>query len=171
MSSIPRVLKNFGVFVDGRGYLGIAAEVTLPKLTRKTEEYRGGGMNAPIELDMGMEKLECDFSLKEPNEEILKLWGLVNHAGAVLRFRGALEADDASATVTPVEVVVRGRWREIDSGSWKPGDAALMKISVACSYYRYASNGNALIEIDVANMVEKVGGKDRLAAIRNAIGG
>jgi P2 family phage contractile tail tube protein len=135
------------------------------------EEWRGGGMNAPIELDMGMEKLECDFSLKEPNEEILKLCGMVDHAGAALRFRGALEADDASATVTPVEVVVRGRWREIDSGSWKPGDEALMKVSVACSYYRYTSGGSVLVEIDVPNMVEKVGGRDRLAAIRNAIGG
>jgi P2 family phage contractile tail tube protein len=46
-----------------------------------------------------------------------------------------------------------------------------MKVSVACSYYRYTSGGNVLIEIDVPNMVEKINGIDRMSAIRNAIGG
>jgi P2 family phage contractile tail tube protein len=168
---IPRVLKNFGVFADGRGYLGKAAEVTLPKLTRKMEELRAGGMNAPVEIDMGMEKLECDATFKEYDEELFKLWGVRNHAAVNLRFKGALEADDAGNTVTPVEAVVRGRLREIDPGGWKPGDEALMKIAIACSYYRYTSNGAVLIEIDVVNMIERVNGVDRLAAMRRAIGG
>lgn len=170
MASIPRVLKNFNLIVDGRGYAGKVAELALPKLTRKMEEYRGGGMNAPIEIDMGMEKLECEFTLKEYAEEVLKLFGLVDHAGVALRFRGALEADDASGTVTPVEVTLRGRWREIDGGAWKPGEETTMKIAVACSYYKYDSDGATLIEIDVPNMTEIIDGTDRLAQIREAIG-
>lgn len=168
---IPRVLKNFNLFVDGGGYAGRVAELVQPKLTRKMEEFRGGGMNAPIELDMGMEKLECEFTLKEYSEDVLKLWGLTNPSGVSVRFKGALEADDASGTVTPVEIVVRGRWREIDGGTWKAGEESTMKVSIACSYYRYASNGETLIEIDVPNMIENVGGVDRLAEIRSAIGG
>jgi len=171
MAQIPRVLKNFNLVVDGRGYAGKVAELVLPKLTRKMEEWRGGGMAAPVELDMGMEKLECEFSLKEYSEEVLKLWGLVDHAGCTLRFKGALEADDAAATVTPVEVAVRGRWREIDGGTWKPGEETSMKVAVACSYYKYTSDGQTLIEIDVPNMVEIVDGTDRMAQIREAIGG
>ena len=170
-SRIPRVLKNFGVFVDGHGYLGKAAAVKLPKLSRKMEEWRGGGMNAPIELDMGMEKLECEITLQEFSEEILKLWGVTGHDGIMLTLRGALQADDADGTVTPVEAVLRGRWREIDIDEWKPGDASSMKIATAASYYKYTSDGEELIEIDVPNMVENVGGVDRLAEIRNAIGG
>jgi len=50
---LPKILKNFNVFVDGRGYAGKIDEITLPKLTIKTEEYRAGGM--------GMEKLEADY--------------------------------------------------------------------------------------------------------------
>jgi P2 family phage contractile tail tube protein len=38
-------------------------ELTLPKLTLKTEEFRNGGMDAPIEVEMGMEKLESEFTL------------------------------------------------------------------------------------------------------------
>ena len=37
---LPKILKNFNVFVDGRGYAGKIDEITLPKLTIKTEEYR-----------------------------------------------------------------------------------------------------------------------------------
>lgn len=170
MAQIPRVLKNFNLIVDGRGYAGKIAELVLPKLTRKMEEYRGGGMNAPIEIDMGMEKLECEFSLKEYSEDVLKLFGLVDHAGVALRAKGALEADDASGTVTPVEVTMRGRWREIDGGTWKPGEESAMKVAVALSYYKYVSDGATLIEIDVANMTEVIDGTDRMAQIREAIG-
>jgi uncharacterized protein len=170
MAVIPRVLKNFNLYVDGRGYAGRVSELTLPKLSRKMEEFRGGGMNAPVELDMGMEKLECEFTLKEFSEDVLKLWGVVDHAGASVRFKGALEADDAQGTVTPVEIIVRGRWREIDGGNWKAGEDTSLKVSVACSYYRYESDGAVLIEIDVPNMIEIINGADRLEAIRAAIG-
>jgi UDP-N-acetylmuramoyl-L-alanyl-D-glutamate--2,6-diaminopimelate ligase len=57
---LPKILKNFNVFVDGRGYAGKIDEITLPKLTIKTEEYRAGGMDIPVSIDMGMEKLEAD---------------------------------------------------------------------------------------------------------------
>ncbi len=171
MAQMPRVLKNFSLIVDGRGYAGRVTELTLPKLTRKMEEFRGGGMNAPVELDMGMEKLECDFTLKEYNEEVLKLFGLVDHAGVSVRMKGALEGDDAAGTVTPVEVTLRGRWRELDGGGWKPGEETALKVQMACSYYKYVSGGETLIEIDVVNMIERVNGVDRLEAIRSAIGG
>ena len=41
---LPKILKNFSAFVDGRGYAGRVDEITLPKLTIKMEEYRAGGM-------------------------------------------------------------------------------------------------------------------------------
>ena len=73
-----KVLKNFSLFVDGRGYAGKAEEVTPPKLTIKTEEFRGGGMDAPIDIDLGMEKMECQFILVDFDAELMKLFGLVD---------------------------------------------------------------------------------------------
>ncbi len=49
---LPKILRNFNVFVDGRGYAGKIDEITLPKLTIKTEEYRAGGMDIPINIDI-----------------------------------------------------------------------------------------------------------------------
>ena len=167
---IPRKLKNFSVFVDGRGYAGKVDEITLPKLTKKMEEHRGGGMNAPVEIDMGMEKLEAELTFSEYNEDLFKLWGLVDNAGVNIRAKGALEADDENKQVTPIEVVFRGRWREFDKGGWKAGDNTSLKVSVAVSYYKYSSDGAELIEIDVPNMIERIGGVDRLQKQRDALG-
>lgn len=73
MIQFPRILKNLNLFVDGRGHAGHVDEVTLPKLTIKTEEHRAGGMDLPVELDMGMEKLEASIVLSDTNPDIFRL--------------------------------------------------------------------------------------------------
>ncbi len=60
--SLPRKLKNFVLFNDGNAYIGEVPEVTLPKLTRKMEDYRAGGMNGSVKLDMGMEGLAMEWT-------------------------------------------------------------------------------------------------------------
>ena len=167
---IPRKLKHFNLFVDGRGYAGKIEELTLPKVTIKAEEFRAGGMDAPMEIDLGMEKLEAEFTLGEYNEDVIRLFGLHNSAAVTLRFKGSIESDDLTSYRTPVEVVLRGRWRELDWGDWKSGDNSTMKVAVAATYYKYKSNGETLIEIDVPNMIRIVNGIDQLAISRANIG-
>jgi len=164
---IPKVLKGFNLFVDGRGYAGRVEEVTLPKLTIKTDELKVGGMDVPIELDMGMDKLECDLTVSEYDAEIIKMFGLGNGAQVPLTLRGGL--DDESG-VTPVVITLRGAWRSLDFGSWKSGDKAPLKVSVALRYYRLEIGGKELVEIDPINMVRKIDGKDQLEAMRGALG-
>lgn len=122
---IPNILKNFNLFVDGRGYAGRVEEVILPKLSVKTEEHRVGGMDIPIELDMGMNKLDCDFTISDYDPKILESFGLYNGAQVPLTLRGGLT--DESAAVTPVVVTLRGAWREVDFGTWKVGQKTPLK--------------------------------------------
>ncbi|WP_252340946.1 phage major tail tube protein, partial [Escherichia coli] len=42
--AMPRKLKLMNVFLNGYSYQGVAKSVTLPKLTRKLENYRGAGV-------------------------------------------------------------------------------------------------------------------------------
>lgn len=165
---ISDVLRNCDLFVDGRGYAGKVEEMTPPKLTVQTEEYRAGGMDAPVELDMGMEKLECGFSLGAVDAGVLKLWGLRAGARVPLTFRGALE--DENGAVKAAAVKVRGLLKEIDYGAWKPGEKATLKAAVAVRYYRLEIAGETIHEIDVENMVRLVNGVDQLAAQRAALG-
>jgi len=164
---IPKVLKNFNLFVDGRGYAGRVEEVTLPKLSLKTEELRAGGMDVPISLDMGMEKLECDITIAEYDPELLKMFGLSEGAQVPLTMRGAFDGENG---VMPVVVTLHGSWREVDFGNWKAGEKASLKISVALRYYRLEMDGKEIVEVDAENMVRKINGKDQLKAMRSALG-
>ena len=63
--ALPRFLKNFDVTLSAFSFTQRAEEVTLPKVTVKTEEWRGAGMDAPIEIDMGLEKLEATIKFAD----------------------------------------------------------------------------------------------------------
>lgn len=167
--ALPRTLKNFILFNDGVGYLGEVPEVTLPKLTRKMEEYRAGGMNGPVKLDMGMDGLTLEWTAAGYIRDALAQFGATRHDALQLRFAGALQSDSDSGA-TALELVCRGRHSEIDPGNAKAGDKTELKFKTELSYYKLSLDGVPVIEIDLVNMIEVVGGVDRLAEVRAALG-
>lgn len=162
------VRKNLNLFVDGRGYAGQVDEVNPPKLTRKTEEFRGGGMNTPVEIPLGTEKLEGDFTMVSYSADVLAHFGVA--AGNTVPFvlREALESLDG--TVTPVVHTMRGTIKELDPGTSKPGEPAKLKCMMALTYYKLQHGDRVVQEIDPVNMVHIVDGVDQLAAQRAALG-
>ena len=167
--ALPRILKHFNVFADGVTHAGEVEEIDLPKLTRKLEEYRAGGMNGPIDIDLGNEKLEMESSYGGPMREILKQYGTTTIDGAMLRFAGAYQREDSSE-VDSMEIIVRGRHTEITFGKAKAGTKDPFKVKSSLSYYKLTVNDEEWIEIDVVNFIERVFGVDRLAEQRKAIG-
>ena len=140
--ALPRKLKYLNMFNDGLSYMGVVESVTLPKLTRKLEKYRGGGMPGSVSVDLGLDDdaLSLEWTLGDTGE------------------------------ISAVEVVMRGRHKEYDGGENKQGESGTTKIATECSYYQLTIDGKEVIEIDVVNMVMKVDGVDRLAEHRRAIG-
>lgn len=169
--ALPRKLKNMNLFNDGNSYLGVVKSATLPVLGRKLESYRGGGMNGPVKIDHGMsdDGIQIEWTLGGLDLTVLRQYGIPRADGVLLRWAGAYQQDD-TGEVVPVEVVVRGRHEEIDMGDAEPGEDTEHSITTACSYYKLIVNGATEIEIDILNMVEIVGGVDRLAQLRAAIG-
>lgn len=166
---IPRTLKNLMLFHNGVAYMGEVPSVTLPKLTRKLEAWRGGGMDSPVKLDMGGgDDLDLEFTSGGPLRAAIRAFG-GTLTGEMLRFAGAYQ-DDSSGAVDTVEVIVRGRMSEIDFGDAKVGEVSELKHSMACAYYKLDWNGTTEIEIDPVNLVFTVGGVDRMAEIRGALG-
>jgi uncharacterized protein len=162
------VRKNLNLFVDGRGYAGQVEEVNPPKLTLKTEEFRAGGMNAPVELTVGMEKMEADFTLISYDRDVLALFGVTEGNSVPFILREALESFDG--TVTAVVHTMRGKIKSIDPGTSKPGDVPKLKVSLALPYYKLQHGDTVVHEIDVENMIQVISGVDALAGIRKAIG-
>lgn len=166
---LPRTLKNLMLFNEGLAYMGEVKTVTLPKLTRKLEEYRGGGMAMPLQLDMGMEAMELKAVFGGPMRDILRQWGVTRVNGVYLRFSGAHQQDD-TGNVDNIEVIVRGRHSEIEMGDQEVGSPSDFTVTSALSYYKLIWNGRTEIEIDPINMIEIVDGVDRLAEQRGALG-
>ncbi len=167
--ALPRKLKGFNLFQNGENFVGQVAEVTLPKLTRKMEDWQGGGMGGPIKVDFGNEAIQMEWTAGGFMKSVLQQYGITQHDGVLLRFAGGYQAED-SASVDAIEIVIKGRHSEIDPGSAKAKEDTSFKVTTVASYYKLSINGEEIIEIDFVNMIERINGSDLLATLRTAIG-
>jgi hypothetical protein len=166
---LPKKLKNMNLFHQGVSFLGQVATVTLPTLARTIEDYRGGGMDGAVGVDMGQEPLELEWGCGGFMEEVLDQYGVTSASGVLLRFNGAYQRDDTGQTHA-VEVVVNGRHGEIEPGEAKPGEDTEFNVKTRATYYKLSIDGRVKIEIDLLNFVFTVNGVDRLAEQRKALG-
>lgn len=170
--TIPKTLKNFNLYLSKKdttetSCAGVITELTLPKLTIKTEDFRAGGMDTSIPIDLGMEPLSCDFTLAEYQRNILKLFGSFDFE-TNLTLRGAF--NDGMQT-TGMIIKLSGLLKEVDFGPWKCGTITNQKASFMASYYQLTMDDEVIIEIDAFNLVRKVNGVDQLQKCRGIIFG
>lgn len=169
--ALPKKLKLANLFNEGNSYLGQTGEVTLPKLTRKLENWRGGGMNGNVKVDLGLGDDVNEFSWKLGGIDklVLQQWGAATVAAYGLRFAGSYQRDDTGET-DAVEIIIRGRHEEIDFGNAKAGDDTETTIKTIWSYYKLSINGETVIEIDIPGCKEVVNGVDLMEKHRKNIG-
>ena len=167
--AFPSKLKQTMMFNDGEAFIGETVSITPPKLARKFEEYRAGGMGRAVKVDMGGEPLEMEATHGGPMRQILRQYGMLNLAGVQQRFVGSFQDDD-TGLVDILEIVTRGRHEEVDMGEWKPGEDTEFKVKSQLSYFKLTWNGVVEVEIDVLGMIEIVGDVDLMADHRAAMG-
>ena len=166
---IKDILTGLNAYVDGRGYMGRVNELVLPKLTPKMREYTAGGLSATIDVPTGeIEKLESEVTLTGVDPDVIGLFGVTMGNATSLVFRGSTQSEDGSKG--EVKVFQRGMIKELDWGSWKPGEDSNLKLATTLQYYRYEYNGRVLIEADPINYKLIVNGVDQLAEMRQALG-
>lgn len=162
------VRKNLNLFVDGRGYAGQIIDYNAPKLTLQTEEFRGGGMDAPIALTMGMEAMNTDFALLAYDADVLALFGVAEGSSIPFTAREVLESYDG--TQTTVIHTMRGKITGIDPGTSKAGEVPELRITMNLSYYKMQHGRRVIHEIDIINFVRIINGVDALAGLASALG-
>lgn len=169
MGPAENLLKNLNVTIDGYGFAGNIDEFQPPELAMKEEDFRAGGMDAPIGVTFGMEKMVASFVTKKQCHETLAMFGVKTGTGTIpLTLRGALESNDG--TVTPVKISMRGKVMKIAEGAWKPGEAPTHTYTFTLEYYKREHAGQVTHEIDVPNMVRIVNGVDQMKSQREALG-
>ena len=164
---LPRHLRNFNVMIDGFGYAGRADEVTLPTLSLATEEHRAGGMDAPVDVDMGMELMEASIVLSVYDEAVISGFGLLG-AGVPITLRGAIQRQGEAAQ--PVVIKMLAGLKTRDPGTWATGSKQTTTLTYSVRKYAESINGVEYVNIDVENMVRVINGVDQLATQRAALG-
>ncbi|XHR29597.1 MAG: phage major tail tube protein [Chthoniobacteraceae bacterium] len=168
MSAADQILKNLNLFADGYGFAGNITDFTPPALKITEVAYNAGGLDTPINLDMGLQALTCSFSLSKFSPQVFKLWGLTDASGKQFTVRGAVES--LNGTVEPIVIRMTGNLRQIEPGTWKPGAVLSAKFTVSLLAYTFEQNGTTIHDIDVLNMKRVINGVDQLSAVRTAIG-
>ena len=168
MAMIPQTLFGQNMSIGGVSFQGEVPSFTLPKLKIKTEAVRFGGTDAEVDMDQGVEKLECSFTTTGVRKEALALFGLADQDAFSATFRGGFKAKGGA--VTPVVVTVRGMLTEMDSGDWKAGDKAEFKFAASLSYYKLEVAGEVIYEIDPVGYKRVINGVDQLAEMAAALG-
>ncbi len=171
MSAIqmPKVFKNFNLFIAGEGFAGRVSKVKLPTISVQTEDHKGAGMEFNRKLDMGLEDLECTFTLTEYNDLVNGLVGKRNGSNTLLTFRGSLSDDESTAT-TPVVAQMRGALHKQETGDIEAGGKIETDYTLNCKFYELKIGGQEIYHIDNDNYIRRIQGEDQLASQRGDLG-
>ncbi|MBU3890099.1 phage major tail tube protein [Methylosinus sp. KRF6] len=163
------ILQAFTVFADGYGKAGSGEKCNLPKIKKKTEEHRGGGMLAPRRIALGFEAFDFEADLASFDPQVLALVGLYTGAkGVAFGVRGYLDGDQNSEHTAILQM--RGEVIECDPGAWEAGKKAMLKFKTALDALKLTIDGSVIWDIDIENGVYSVGGNDPYARVRAALG-
>lgn len=164
---IPKLLKDYNFFLDGIGKVGLVDEMTLPTLTILTDEHRGGGMDIPVDLDLGMEKLVLTGVMAEYDADFFRVFGTQDQNAVAGSFL-ANKVDDT--VVEPFELNVRGMMKMIEPAAIQMGQKNTMSFELSLRFYELRMNNEELIVIDADNYVRRINGTDVLAQRRANLG-
>lgn len=161
---LPRKLKNLNAFADGSSYLGEIASFEEPSLAIALEEYRGGGMIGPVQMDRGLQAMQATLTMGGHVKELIRKFGTTDVGGVRLRLVTAFQRDDGTPPEA-VEVYIGGRFSEIGFGTSNAGEDTEHEYTVPLSYYRRVVDGRTELEIDMVAGRFVVDGVDRYAEI------
>ena len=160
---LPRFFKGMSLYLDGENFIGRVEDVKLPDLNIKTDEYKAGGMDAPVDIEMGMEKLDLQFTLAEFTPSVIKQLGALT-ADRQLVLRAALQRQGEAPV--GMSVRVQGALKMIGRDNLKQGEKAGMQCTVNCNSYIETQGSEELVNIDILNYKRAIGGVDQLAGMR-----
>ncbi|EFT2769162.1 phage major tail tube protein [Escherichia coli] len=156
--AIPAKLRLFTCFVNSVNNIGKVTSVTLPKLTRKTDDYQGGGMIGSVAVDLGLDSGALDATMVVGGlvQDLLLEYG-GDLDGTLIRFTGEYYTSGESQIV---DVEMRGKFTEIDGGESKQGEDTSVTYAIKNTYYKLSIDDKPIWEIDLLNFVYKRNGEN-----------
>ena len=167
---IPTVLNNFNTYGNGRKYVGVAAEVSLPSFENMTETIDGAGIAGEIEeaIEGAFGSLETETTFQNISREyfdFITQTGNVTYRGSMQVLNTATQTNDYEGLV----ITTRGKVKSFELGSLKKGGKGEPKVVRELTYVKIAIGGVNVLELDKFNMIWKLNGVDLLQKIRSQI--
>lgn len=155
---IPGKMKRVNLFVSGLGLLGLVKNVKLPSVKTKKDVING------IHVDSGLlEPMEFECELTDFNEAMLKEASKLSEA--TLKVKGDYIKNNVNAKFT----ATLGGSLDVDMDSLEDGKEFAQKVKMYVNVYNLELNGEEIYDINLQNVIAKIGGKDIYESTRSAV--
>lgn len=156
---------NFLVYKDGNELIGVA-DVELPELKKVVAETKGGGYlgKSSSPITGHFEELTTKIEFEELMSETLDLVGAKEVS---LTFKANVTGLDRDKGL---KVRIRGVAKGFTLGKLTAAEALGQAIEIETDYIKVTVAGKEKFELDKANFVYKVDGKDLLVDAKKNIG-
>lgn len=165
---LKKIIRDFSLAIDGVVFRGDCDMVSIPEFTKKMDEYRGGGMDAPVEVSLGYEKKELEFELTAADPSVVRLIGIGEEDFKLFTIYAYTKGFDNSEEGIKIEC--QGEVKKLDKRDLKPGDKTKLKFTVAVHWYKETQGGVVVLEHDPLNLKMTVNGVDKYNTRRTLLG-
>ena len=155
--------EDIGIFAQGtpqqKSWLGAVTAFTPPAVVERMHEY-SNGTGFMRELPVGLEKLECTFTLMVYSEEVFNYLSTRKRptvrgdraTGQIFHFRQSLEDGQGFDNGTLLNHEIRGHIKGVTPQATVPDGVSEVEVMLSVDYYLLSIGGQKELEVDLDGM-------------------
>ena len=155
------------VHINGR-YFDVAEEVTEPDIEDKTEEVQLGGMAGPVEVFVGLQKLEKSYVFRGIDPEIFRAYGLKSGSDDLATFTDRIALSNEGETKELIHET-QGRVKSIKQGTVKSGEVSKYTLEIAPVSHKVTLDGKELLYVHMTDFIYRSDGIDKFEKARSIL--
>ena len=167
-TNIIQQCKQIHCILNGVSLFGEIDEINVPDLELLTEEVRPN-VDGTLDVEMGLAKMDVELKARGIQTELAQAFG--SEAGnptTRLEVIAALESYQAEVVPAKWNFVGLAKMHATDPLQGR-SELPMVTLTINVNFYEHFIDGEEQHYIDVLNDIRRIGGVDRLEAIRNAI--
>lgn len=168
---VPQVVNNYNAYTGDDKMIGLADEVTLPKIKNKTTTVNGMGIGGDVDSPVPgqFESMEATLTWNTLYSYATKMLHPGRSVQITLRAAMQNEDKDGGYTYKGLRIVLGGKPKELDPGKLKRASTMDSSTTLEVTRYLVEIDGVTVIDIDKHAGRYYVDGEDILAEVNALI--